>query len=444
MFGRPFAVTLLMVLTLVAGCVTPPEDAQTGAVAGLPAGASDALAFTSKLIDTVRAGGEPVIQVTQKGTILVGAHPGWTHTRYPPSPNLVTPATGQSYMWRSTDGGATWAPLGLPMTPGIGPRGLGQGVSDPDFAMDSKGRVYFTDLEALAAASVSWSDDDGATWLMGNDIASVAGEGPIDRNWIATHGTDVYFMGNFADERVLKSTDGGVTWSKVGSSPCEQEFVTNAAGALLVGCPTGIAVSTDGGAHFEKRLVPGASTKIRAMGAPAVDAAGNVYISWANETGIWLAGTPDLGVTWWPPIQVSAPLFEPGKGTHIWPWAVAGDAGRVAVAWYGTSADGGPRTAKGDWFVYATTVLGADTMTPTLSAAQVTPTPIFKGGVCQGGTGCQLDPSPAGDRRLGDFFEATMDKEGHLLVVYSVALGDAISHPGFARQTEGPLLEASP
>ena len=129
------------------------------------------------------------------------------------------------------------------------------------------------------------------------------------------------------------------------------------------------------------------------------------------------------------------------SGTHIWPWVVAGDAGRVAVAWYGTNASGGPSAAKGDWFVFATTVIGADTPTPQLFGAQVTPTPIFQGGICQRGTTCQADPSPSGDRRLGDFFEATVDPDGALLVVYSVALQDAISHPGFARQTTGPLLK---
>lgn len=443
MSRRPLVVLLFLGL-LLAGCISAPGSTTTpqGPTANTLGGA---LTFTTRLIDNVRAGGEPVIQVTQKGTLLVSAHPGWTHTRYPPSANLVTPASGQSYMWRSTDNGTTWKPLGLPMADGVGPRGLGQGVSDPDFAMDSKGRIYFTDLEALGSASVSWSDDDGATWLQGNDIAASFGGAPVDRNWLATHGTDVYFMGNYftGGENVIKSSDGGITWSKVGTSPCSQEFITNKDGALLIGCPTGIAVSTDGGAHFEERKVPGASSKLRAMTSPALDTAGNVYITWANETGVWLAGSPDLGKTWWPTLRVSEPLFPNGAGTQIWPWVVAGDAGRVAVDWYGTNSSGGPGKATGEWFVYQTTVLGADSTTPTLYAGQVTPTPIFKGGICQNGTTCQADPTSAGDRRLGDFFEAAVDQQGFVDVVYSVALQDAISHPGFAHQTGGPSLRAS-
>lgn len=436
----PRSLAAVALLALLAGCVQSGVDpAATLDPEGLVGGALGFLPM--KLIDEVRAGGEPVIQVTQKGTLLVSAHPGWTHTRYPPSLNLVTPASGQSYLWRSEDHGETWEPIGLPGANGAGPRGVGQGVSDPDFAMDANGRIYLTDLEALAAASVSWSDDDGRTWLMGNNLASTYG--PVDRQWLATHGTDVYFMGNyFADERVLKSADGGLTWMQVGSANCGQDLVVRESdGALLVGCGAGIDVSTDGGKTFTVKSVPDHESDARVMTEPAIDAAGNVYVAWTEEDGVYLAGTPDLGETWSAPLRVTDGL--PTR-THIWPWVVAGDAGRVAVVWYATEAEGGPSEAEGDWFVYQATVLDAMGPAPALVNAKVTETPIFQGGICQRGTTCQLDPSPEGDRRLGDFFEAALDHEGYVNVVYSVALGDAISHPGYSRQTSGPSLYLVP
>jgi len=435
------AVALVLVGAAVAGCVSQTPADVKQASASLPDLTKPVFAAT-KLLDTVRAGGEPVIAITPKGTILVGAHPGWTHTRYPPSPNLVEPATGQSYMWRSTDNGTTFAPVGLPGANGVGPRGIGQGVSDPDFAIDKNGRIYFTDLEGLASASVSWSDDDGQTWLMGNDVAASFGGGPIDRNWLAAQGTDVYFEGNYFQngEQILKSTDGGITWSVVGQPPCEQQFVVPQPKTILVGCPTGMAVSTDDGAHFEPRLVPGAKAESRGMSLPALDAAGNVYVTWAAADGIYVAGTRDLGKTWSHPIN----LAKAGglTGTNVWPWVVAGDAGRVAVLWYGTNATGGPANATGDWFVYEATVLDAMNDTAQVSATQVTPKPIFQGHICQNGTTCQADPSPAGDRRLGDFFEAAVDAQGYVHVVYAVALGDSISHPGYSKQTGGIPLKA--
>lgn len=425
---------LVLVVLLAAGCVSSApagiEEQSADALAGGLPGArfSDLL-----LIDEVRAGGEPVIAITPTGTILVSAHPGWTHTRYPPSADLVTPASGQSYLWRSTDGGESFQPVGLPMAPdGLGPRGLGQGVSDPDFAIDSNGRIYLTDLEALAAASVSWSDDDGVTWLLGNDLASTYG--PVDRQWLATVGTDVYFMGNyFADERVLKSTDGGLTWLQVGSANCSGDIISDAEGRLLVGCATGIDVSEDGGATFEQRDVPDAESWARSMTEPAVDAAGAVYTAWTNEEGVFLARTTDLGVTWDAPIRLA------DSGTNVWPWIVAGDAGRVAVVWYHNDDPAGPGEASGDWSVDGATVIDG-AVSPFRVAG-----PIFQGRMCQAGTTCQLDLSPeTGDRRLGDFFEAAVDAEGRLHVVFSVALEGSISHPGYAKQLDGPLLRVTP
>lgn len=427
---------LALTSLVLAGCVQTVDPASLASE--VRAGLSTPLGFSPMvLIDDVRAGGEPVIQITRTGTLLVAAHPGWTHTRYPPSANLLTPASGQSYLWRSADGGATWDPIGLPGADGAGPRGVGQGMSDPDFAMDTNGRVYLTDLEALAAASVSWSDDDGKTWLMGNDVASTYG--PIDRQWLATHGTDVYFMGNyFAAERVLKSTNGGLTWTEVGRANCGGDLVVRESdGAVLVGCGAGIDVSTDGGKTFARKDVPDVESTSRVMTEPAIDAAGNVYTAWTQEDGVYVAGTSDLGETWTTPIRVTAGI---PTSTHIWPWIVAGDEGRIAVVWYATVAEGGPARAKGDWFVYQATVLDAMGAAPSLVNAQATESPIFQGGICQRGTFCQTDPTPAGDRRLGDFFEAAVDAEGRVHIVYSVALGDAISHAGYSRQTAGPLL----
>ncbi len=428
---------LLASAVLAGGCLASPPDAPGPVAATATDAPREPFAFMPlALISERGAGGEPVIAITPAGTILVAAHPGWTHTRQPASPNLVLGGEAQSLMWRSTDGGATWEHAGpLP----AGPKGAWVGVSDPDLAVDADGRVFFTDLGGLVYTAVARSDDDGKTWLPGNPVMP----GPVDRQWLAAYGTDVWFSANyFAEERVMKSTDGGVTWTRVGEASCRGDIVADPLdGTLYIGCGDGVDVSTDGGATWSEKSTPGAHAGDLALQEPAIDAAGNVYVAWSEHGTVRVAGSPDKGETWTTPIDAGAPLGLTG-GTTVWPWVVAGDAGRVAVVWLGTPTGSDPERAEGEWFLYQATILDAMGEAPVVTAAQASEGPVHAGPICQGGTGCQLDPDPSGDRRLGDFFEAAVDAEGfvHTAVAVTTLVDDTISHPGYVRQTAGPRL----
>jgi|GEM_PF-1690799 len=448
---------LLLVLLAFAGCMGGNDGPQPSgspippAAHGPHAGTLAAPVFSApQIIDLTRAGGEPVITITQKGTILVSAHPGYTHwhpdaTAVPPSSaELVTPTQGQSYMWRSTDAGQSFKVVTLlPVEdpPNAGPRGVGQGVSDPDFAVDSKGRIYFTDLESLADASVSWSDDDGATWLLGNNDAA---GGEVDRNWLTTFGTTVYFRGKGIND-VRKSEDGGQTWTSTGTQGCGGDIVANPLnGHLYVGCASGFSLSVDGGVNWDARRGP-ASAAGPIESEPAIDANGTIYRGADPErTDIVVSYTKDEGKTWG---NYSLKPFFPEltNGTLIWPWTSAGSGGRVSVTFYGSPTEGAQSAPAAPWFVYNAIVLGADKDSPTVYATKVTPTPFHKGPMCQSGTLCQATTatSDTSDRRLGDFFETTIDHEGFVHAVWSdteAKPSDTISHVAYARLTSGPRL----
>lgn len=453
------ALAALAVLAVaLAGCAAPAavEVASTGELlesAGVPT------FLPSVLVDATRAGGEPVIAVLQSGTILVSAHPGYTHY-HPSSPThpgveLVAPTSLQSYLWRSTDGGATWAHVGLPMAPGgAGPRSTGFGVSDPEFTVMPDGTVCYTDLEGLAMSSVSCSTDDGVTWI-GNPVAS---QRPNDRQWLASYGEELYFTANFfTDHMLLASTDRGLTWEQRGDTLCSGDLVANPrTGTLYAGCPTGVSVSTDAGRTFEERAAADVDTT-RSMTEPAIDAADNVWTAYAteDERTLTLVGTPDDGATWpWTldltPYAAAHATGTTGAPEHlfVWPWVSAGSAGRVAVTWFGANAAGpsGDVAADTPWNVYTAFVVGADTATPEVVFVQVTTEPMHMGAICQRGTACQIDSvqgDPASDRRLGDFFETTIDLEGNLLYAFSdtvAAPDDVISHPRFVKQAGGLKL----
>jgi hypothetical protein len=488
---RALLLTSTLLLALVAGCLD--DEAAPAGDAPVPSDLAPTLpGFTALpladlptfsaplLIDDVRAGGEPVIAITHDGTLLVSAHPGFTHyhpsTEQPQSSlDIVSPFAGQSYLWRSTDGGATWTHIGLPGSE-EGPRSLALGVSDPEFTVMEDGAICYTDLEGLAMASVACSTDDGLTWMPGNPIASGA---PVDRQWMASFGDELYFTANYlaVGEDFRASTDHGLTWEDRGSSPCNGDVVANPTnGHLVQGCGPAVTVSDDGARTWsEERGVPGHETGSRAMSEPAIDSAGNVWVTWSeDEASLWAAGSPDEGMTWPWVIDLTAhvrlvadrsqcpsngpavlceadesdPTAAPPNGTFVWPWISAGSQGRFAVSWFGSYLDGPSDEQAGPWYVFSAFVVGADTPSPTVVVSRLTTESMHDGPICQAGTSCQvasMQGDPNGDRRLGDFFETTIGPDGFLYGAWSNTHdrpNDVISHAQFVRQTGGLRLIA--
>jgi photosystem II stability/assembly factor-like uncharacterized protein len=482
---RAFLLASLLAMAALAGCSSNPGSSAPDAAAAVaptlpgftPVAVADLPTFADPLlVDDTRAGGEPVIAITHAGTVLVSAHPGFTH--YHPSSedpsstaDLATPFAGQSYLWRSTDDGATWTHIGLPGRE-EGPRSAGLGVSDPEFTVREDGAICFTDLENLALSSTSCSTDDGQTWLPGNPAAS---GGPNDRQWLASYKDEFYFTANyFVDHHLRASTDKGLTWEDRGDVPCSGDLVARPSdGHLLVGCGPGVAVSADGGRTWsDVRQVPGHDTRSRSMAEPAVDGAGNVWVTWAeDEKTLWAAGSPDEGKTW-PWVLDLTPHFrlvstvrdvakagpvcpaacaadnQPTNGTYVWPWISAGSEGRIAVTWFGSYEEAPSNEQNGPWYVFDAIVVGAGTPAPSVVVSRLTPAPMHEGPICQAGTTCQVDSvqgDPNGDRRLGDFFETTIGMDGRLHGVWSNTHerpNDVISHVQYVRQTGGLSLIA--
>lgn len=467
----PFLLALAFVTPVLAGCISTADDPGTVTTVQDTTSLVDTLAsvaFSEKvLIDDVRAGGEPVIAVSHDGTLLVSSHPGWTHYHpnddpTDPGTELITPFNAQSYLWRSTDGGDTWAHVGLP---GLeeGPRSTGFGVSDPEFTVMEDGTICYTDLEGLAMSSVSCSTDDGETWV-GNPIAS---QRPNDRQWLASYGEELYFTANyFTDHDLIVSTDRGITWERRGHVPCSYDLVADPAdGTLIVGCSDGIAVSTDGG-HTWERKDAGVDAVRRDMTEPAIDATGTVWMAWPvhadgdERTGehIVVKGTDDHGETWPHTIRLDAAADDvvwadearPNIGSaHVWPWVSAGGDGRLAVSWIGSPAEGAKTTEANDWHVYSALLLDATTDAPKVRLVDASGGPVHSAAICQSGTVCQVDSmqgDPEGDRRLGDFFETTIDHEGRLHIVVSDTVtkpDDVVSHVAYMRlDTTWLLLES--
>lgn len=187
-----------------------------------------------------------------------------------------------------------------------------------------------------------------------------------------------------------------------------------------------VIVSENAGQTWQIRKVPDSDGALVAKGDPgvAVDKANKVYLAYQNVTNddLYVAVSNNRGVNWAPSVNVGALA---GVNYAVFPAVVAGDSGRAAVAFFGSTYNK-PLPAgvtyqsidfPGVWYLYiATTYDGGATW----FVANATPDNPIQGAF--GGIGNGGDP-----RNHYDFIDATIDKEGR--VIASNSVGCAASCP---------------
>jgi hypothetical protein len=416
--------------------------------------------------------GEPSITVAPDGTEYIVA---------PDGPGVRAPAalggagTGGSLLWRSTDRGRTWQRLGSYDVP--------TGGGDSDIAVTPSGTLYASGLSYVACSTVARSTDKGDTWL--DMPVGGCGRMPLlnDRQWTTTYGdkTEYTAIGDVVDSEidlvrsaidnpvVVPSTtmtlsrsadyqwpgtvavdqrNGTVytVWNTTGApNDCDQspgatsckpaQASTKRPDRILVSVVKNGASSAPAPVTIAKRRFDTFDSFV----VDAVDRAGNVYVVWSErhpsvqQTWTMLSVSRDGGHSWSAPRRV-----ETVPVTTTFPWVTAGDSGRIAISYYGTSAHGNsPQKvgAKASWFVWSSYSTNGGR---TFREYRTTPV-MHHGSICTSGTGCAT-----GTRNLLDFFETAMDPNGCLVTAYAdntvdPATGAVVS---YVRQTSGPGLRA--
>lgn len=183
----------------------------------------------------------------------------------------------------------------------------------------------------------------------------------------------------------------------------------------------------------------------------AIDKQGNIFVVWEQAPGgsgavtgntqLLYSLSTDRGDNWSTPVV----LPTPGINQHVEAWPVAGDPGRIDVAYYGTSTpwttgkSGGPDSISGDWNLYlAQTLDNGATWSNTLASEHF----IHRG------TMQTLIGNQSGNRDVGDFLKVALGPQGEANISYSdnnsPNYGGLNPEAFFVRQNSGTGLLASP
>ncbi|HZC45262.1 MAG TPA: hypothetical protein VE243_02240 [Candidatus Acidoferrum sp.] len=401
-------------------------------------------------MDDSRPGGEPGIIVDASGRVFVNAPPG---------------LPGPSSVWRSTDGGQSFAFAG-PGTVGASPNGAGVDVGggDSNLASDAQNSLYFIDLW-LGNSSAAASHDSGTNWF-----AQPFGTVPIqDRPWISADpapsragtvysvteqlGTGLFIsiakplplLSGLVYVTVPEITDqarGLTGTAPAGNMATNQKGDTYNVYSIFTGANgSGIGLSklANGATATTNSTVTPANNahdQTQAFPVVAVDngADDNLYVVWTDpvSSSQWdIRFASFNGSTWSNAVTV---------GHGLYPWVTADAPGKVDIGWY-SAARGGyigdpnvGATAKAIWDVDFAQSVNALASTPTFSSPIQAATGAKSGNVCTKGTGCSAD------RDLLDFMSITNNAAGDALISYTTVPNPGTGLIRVVVQNGGPTI----
>lgn len=183
----------------------------------------------------------------------------------------------------------------------------------------------------------------------------------------------------------------------------------------------------------------------------AVDGAGNLYAAWVADDGLpRLAVSRDDGLAWGPPMAVAHPAVTVVPPGYI--AAVAGDEGKVAVAYVGSDVSGGlgapdPAMQEATWHAYVGVVEDALAADPVVMTSTVNdPSDPVRRGPCLGF--CHSDQDGPTDRPfaqeeygMGDYLGAAVDPTtGKVWMAFvDVCVGECAGPGGSVDSPEGSV-----
>ena len=309
---------------------------------------------------------------------------------------LINPTCNANVAFTDSDGGSgggatsqtsntNWTPAQCPTVEGPDHPSMGAGPyhgAPPVTALDTKEIVYYCSQNVLtiAGAECTHSENGGLTW---DAPARIFGTGsPCD----SIHG------------HIRVSPDGTMY---VPQGNC--------------GGKQGMAVTQDNGSTYTYAVVPDSVT---GPTDPSVAADKNNTIYFGYQAGAtssqpMIAVSSDHGAHWNASVNVGKPF---GIQNAVFPEVIAGDPGRAAYAFLGTTTPGDyqQETFSGVWYLYVAFTYDGGSSWQVVNA---TPNdPVQRGCVDNGGA---TGGTYVGCRNMLDFNDITTDKQGNVYVAYT-------------------------
>jgi hypothetical protein len=288
-----------------------------------------------------------------------------------------------------------------------------------------------------AATNSAWTPEQ-CPFAVGPDHPSV-GAGPY-HGAAPISATDTKQVVYYCAQNVLvtagaecsNSTNGGLTWNAPAhifgtGTPCNSihgHIRVSPDGTMYVpqdscGGHQGMAVSQDNGSTFTYSVVPDANPGVTDPSV-ASDRSNNLYFGY-EDGGITshpssqprISVSTDHGATWSPSVNVGTPF---GIQNAVFPEVIAGDTGRAAFAFLGTTTGGDYqlRSFTGVWYLYIAYTYDGGASWQVVNA---TPgDPVQRGCVDNGGA---TGGAYGGCRNMLDFNEITVDLKGRVYVSYT-------------------------
>jgi hypothetical protein len=317
----------------------------------------------------------------------------------------------------SPDGGATWSQHSLPA------QAADDFQSDPAVGWTSDGKAWALCIGVKVAGSVfkvrSFRSNDGKTWTYDSDVSGTQTGTDKASLWVdrsaafkdrmyaiwhagatafvsvrngpggawgtpaAVSGTETTFTADGGDIktnlagdafafwpdaggqtlRVVKSTDGGATWTALGATPKQ---IATTFGKFTIKVPAQAARAASGGSTIGALIyITGGAWKTASQdlvfacwhdlaGGVGCNAPGNApgsNTASACKTRIWFARSPDGGATWAAPVKIND---QAGLNDQFFPRMAVDDlTGTIMVVYYDTVNDPG-RVNTDLWMQYST------------------------------------------------------------------------------------------